>query len=42
MKWLFFFIPKEKIEKKNKRTLTAKDLSPKQRNYLAKKEKTKR
>ena len=39
MQWLFFFIPKEKIEKKDKRTLSKKELSPKQRNFLAKKKK---
>jgi hypothetical protein len=39
MKWLFFFIPKEKIEKKDKRTLSKKELTRKQQNFIARKKK---
>lgn len=36
MKWLFFFVPKKQTEDKPKRTLTKKELSPKQKHFLKK------
>jgi len=41
MKWLFFFIPDAILKKPAKKSLGKKDLTPKQKNFIARKKKSK-
>lgn len=41
MKWLFFFMSMFKIKKPAKQILSKKDLTPKQKNFIVRKKKSK-